>query len=569
MLRCRNTRLHGGRSLTSGRSSALQMERSHERIGRSWAILAGEATLLCVLAVAIRIPGLAAEALHDELYSFLAAQGLLASGSPIISAGGEPYTRAFPFTLIVSGFMAALGESLTVARLPSVVFGTLTAAITFLWLRSRGARVAAWIAGGLVAIDPTLLELSGVSRFYTLQNAAFLLGCIGLFELLSRKMRASSRILVGGSSAAALLLALELQVITLIGIAGAAVYALFVIVPRLRTRFGLRAFQLLVGMALAIALLALAVTWSGLGREAFQLASYSDPWAAGTRGAYRYYVGLLLESYAPVWALFPLIAVLAAIRNARVTGLAFAVFVTALVTHSLLAWKAERYISYAMPFFFIIAGLGVAEAVSRLGRLAKELSGSLAPRFSKSDSATTLLVRSIVFLTIGFAAVNTRAFIRAADLVFVADRSASFPMQGPGEPPISWNRASSTLSTIEDSVDVVVSSSDLKAIYYLGRLDYVISRDQLVSRQGDLPEFHVDPVLNRPIISTPASVAAIIGRHETGLVVVESVHWRSWAVPSETADTIQVRMERVRLAPQWGILAFRWPRQNALSDAAR
>ena len=54
-----------------------------------------------------------------------------------------------------------------------------------------------------------------------------------------------------------------------------------------------------------------------------------------------------------LWPLFPLLVLIAARRQPLLAWLACAVFAVALVTHSVLPWKAWRYFAYAMPFFFI------------------------------------------------------------------------------------------------------------------------------------------------------------------------------------------------------------------------
>src|SRR6185436_3044984 len=71
----------------------------------------------------------------------------------------------------------------------------------------------------------------------------------------------------------------------------------------------------------------------------------------------------LRADYPFIFMLFPLLALAAAVTALRITLLALAVFGVALVIHSLLPWKSDRYFEYVMPFFFAIGGLGWSRAV--------------------------------------------------------------------------------------------------------------------------------------------------------------------------------------------------------------
>ena len=123
-------------------------------------------------------------------------------------------------------------------------------------------------------------------------------------------------------------------------------------------------------LALGAAVLVAAVAALAIQRGAFahQLAlfSYVDQWAAANRHNVRYYHDIFLDQYATIWTLFPLLAILALYRNGRAALFCLVPFAVVFVVHSLAAWKAERYLFSAMPMFFAVAGIGIAEGASRV-----------------------------------------------------------------------------------------------------------------------------------------------------------------------------------------------------------
>jgi hypothetical protein len=126
-----------------------------------------------------------------------------------------------------------------------------------------------------------------------------------------------------------------------------------------------------------------------------------------------------------------------------------------------------------------------------------------------------------------------------------------------GEP--DWAKAAPALRAVADSVEVVVSSNDLKSLYYLDRLDYTLSAFNLTHVKGNLPEFGISEKTGLPVISDPGSIAKVIDTHPSGLVVVERYDWHERAgVPGGTGNYISAHTEPVPLDGHWRLLAFRW-----------
>lgn len=521
-------------------------------------IVAGQAVLLFGLAMAIRCIGITQDAAGDELYHVLAAKNFLADGTLSIN-GGEPYTRAEAFTLLIAGFFRLFGAGLVVGRIPVAIAGSLSVVVIFLWLRSLGERTAAWLAGLFLCFAPESLIISQQVRFYTLQQLSFLLGSLGVYALVDHRRPLGPTIALSVASAIALLLSIHLQIVSIIGIAGLALFVLLVTGPHVVQWARQRPDRLwiVVGATGLLGVMVGIVLSSDWGQRVISLATYVDLWANENAHAWRFYHWILQDGFPAIWVGFPLIVLVAASVQPRATLLSASVFLVAFVTHSFVSWKGGRYLEYGMPFFFTLGALALAQLVPVAQRSAATvLSRSTLIRFPLW--APQVLAVSVLLATVAFAIPGNRAFLRTAHLL---TRDPSFTHPGMGSDTFSWSQSSARLKTLADTVDVLVSTEDTKALYYLGRLDYVIDKNNLLQRRGR-PEFSVDKKIAVPMVSKPESIRAIIACHDSGLIVAQT--WSmgtDWKVPPDTADYIIAHTERVHLPEKWGMSVFRWRTQ--------
>jgi len=519
------------------------------------------------IAAGLRAPGITQEAIHDELHHVLAARALLADGSLSI-AGGDPYLRARPLTVAIAALFSVSGESLAVARVPSLVAGSLMCALLFAWLASQGQPVAGALAGLLLALDPQAIIASQWARFYTLEELSFLVAIIASFALLTRTRRASPAprdvALLAAVALAGFGFAIYLQLTTALG--AAAVVALLGLAwsrPLLTRDDGsLRAGRIAL-LAGGVAL-ALSAAW-GLGFAAWlrDMATYTNLWAASAAGQYRFYFGILLEGYPGLWPLFPLWVLLALRRAPALTLFCTSIFGLAFVAHSLLAWKAWRYFEYAMPCFFAVSALGVTEGLVLLRRHLPALVRDLAPA-DLSERGVARISLALVVAVAGFGLASNRALVESARLVDIDDPSLSFPGMIRAEGTLSWSALGERLGPELAGVDAVVASDALKALYYLGRVDYELNRDHLEVGEGLEDEFFVDGPSGRPVVSESDSLARIMACHPSGVVVAERRLWGvPWSVPEEVAGYIAAHARREALPDAWGLLLFRWNHPEA------
>lgn len=522
-------------------------EPTHARTLAIPGVLAAETAAVGGLALAVRLPGLGHEPWGDELYHILAARDYLETG--VFGINGGVYGRSAAYSEMVAGLYQVFGVSPLVARIPALIAAVLTIVVLFAWLRREGERLAAWVAALVLIFTPDLIEQAQYARFYPFQHLFLLLGAVTLSALIAlppgRPRRAWT---LGIASLLSVAVSLYFQSLTVIGAAGLVLGGAVLAGPRIVSAVPRNRRALLAaGTLAAIALVAAAAWRLDAVQRILALATYTDLWGEGTRNEFRYYHWLLLEDYPAAWTLFPLLAVLALARQRRIATLALAVFGVGFVAHTLLAWKAARYVSYALPFFAAVVGLGAAHAVPFLrGAMERAI-----PR----DAPGARWVRTLAWAAvIGFIVLTNNAFVDSARLL-TRDNTVLHP--GGPTPTLSWSLAEPVLEPLAADADAVVSTEDLEAIWFFDRLDYVLDRDHLLQGRAK-PEFSVDGKIMVPMIGGTESLRRVVACHPTGLLVAMRWALQSYKMAPETAEFIRETLEPVPVPERSGLVAFRW-----------
>lgn len=492
----------------------------------------------------------------DEFYHVLAAQSLVRDGTLAIADGS--YTRGALFTRMVSLFVGLWPESLVAARMPSVLAGAGLAAGLFGLIAAHAGRVAALWAVLLLVSNPLHIEMAQQARFYSV-HALLVLGCVwSTFELVLRPGSLARRIALGAVALVLAAMAAHLQITTLIALAALGTWFALRTGPQLlrgllsRPRGG----WWLAALAMATLAVAAAVLTTDFAARALRIFGSTPYWGRETAGDRRFYDRSLGASYPTLWTAFPIAAMFALRRSRDLAGLALCVFGVGFLVHSVAATKGDRYLFWALPFFFALWGVALAECLPRLRQLAGDALVALAPwlrgRVVKLASAAAVLA------IVAFAALTNPAYRYAFLMLAVSDADWEHPHVYRGY--ADWEAAAPALRPLLDQADVLVSAAGVKSLYYLKRVDYDLSRTVLAETESQ-QEFGMDPRTGRPVISRPESLARIMALHPRGLVIVEAPRWRiEYSIPNATADFIEANMERVPLDDDWRLLAFRWPR---------
>jgi hypothetical protein len=431
--------------------------------------------------------------------------------------------------------------------------------------------VAGLTAAILLALDPRAVHLSQTAGATVWPFLCSWLGAIAAYELGcdlaggDERPRAwrpalARRAALALGAAAAFGLALAVEPRAAVVLLGVGFWAAVTLGSTLLGRAGSaaeRRDRALVALALVLVAAIVAVE-SGLAASVWRLCRSVPPDARAHRADLGFYCRLLAADYGSWWPLLPLAWIAAAVIRPRPLGFLGIAGGVSFVCFSIAAGKDDGLLGLILPYFAAISG-GAAGVV--LPRAAAAIEGLLAPRAGGSSgrrarwagaTAGVIVVASLVPIIAG-----TGAFGTTWKMLTVSDAEWTGPRGLRGE--ADWVAAAGELRAVADSVDVLVSSNDVKALYALGRVDYVLGVRGLVTAEGRAREFTRSSRVGRPLVSAPESVARVMETHARGLIVIEKADWHAgWGVPAGTANLISAYSDPVPIPAEYRIIAFRW-----------
>lgn len=489
----------------------------------------------------------------DELYHVLAARGLLEHGEPRIAEG--LYTRTLAYTWLIAGMFSLLGESLSAARLPSLLAMAALGAGLFVWLRREAGSGVAVLATGLLVLSPYALETAQFARFYALQTLAFFLGCWAAYAVLGPRATGVGR--RGGLALAACLLlaaATYLQPTTLLGVAGLGLWLVLVLsvpwlaapaVPR-RHKHLLVLLALLLAAAGVVLLLA-----TGLGDRLWAMYRNVPAFNRSQVDEFWYYHVFNVLYYPSLWPVVGFLCLAALAAWPRPALFAMTIFATGFLLNSFAGPKNLRYAVYAQPFLFALLGLGLGAvwpwARDCLAACRERLEGRLAALHITGG----WLPGALVWGSLAFAILANAAFLRTATLL----AGITVP---PGLPPILWAEARPLVETRLAATDVVVTMAELETLYFWDRYDLLFSP----SRLGELAEQHQfapDFRTGRPVISTVDALERVFACSGSGMFVTNTHRWpKPDLVDQATVEFIEREMTRLDLPRSTQLIVFTW-----------
>jgi hypothetical protein len=490
----------------------------------------------------------------DEYYHILAAQGMVASGEPRIAEG--LYTRVLLHTWLVAQSFRLFGESLAVARLPSLLAMAGLVSLLFVWLRREAGPLAAWIGTALFALSPFTVEIAQFCRFYALQSLAF----FGAATLVYGAVVAPAirrRLALLALAMASLLLAVYLQPTTILGSIGLGLWAAGAVgLPWLRDRAIPYRRKLLVLAAACVAGIVVLAAAAALGLLSELWLQYrSTPlFNQSSSEQFWYYHGWYDLLYPSLWPATAVLALLAVVARPAPASMALLVFAIGFLLNSFAAAKNLRYIAYAQPFLFILWGIGLAALWPRLAALVEGVRDGLGERLASiggGDRLAGLLTGAAVL----FLVAANPAWVRTA--LLLADVTVP-----PEQPRTNWPAARETLAPWLARADIVVTTEELGHLYFLGRYDVRFSPSKLDElAPGEQHEFGIDYRTGRPVISTRESLERVLDCYPTGLIVGPAPHWgRPELITNELAALIAAHAQPLPLPPRSQLRAYVWER---------
>ena len=522
--------------------------------GHLWAHL----LLIFLLAITLRLLFLDDSPWEDEFLHILAGKSWLQDGSLSLIQGGPEYTRVTLYTYLTAGVMGLLGESLAIARLPSVLFGGIWVAAIFFWTWRAVGPLAAWIAGAWFALDANAIIHSQFVRFYTLHGLAFFVAAVCVYFSWTQRGERTRSILLGLGGAGSLGLAWYLQPITAIGAMALGTWVILVASPLIlewaRSVTRARRFAGLVLLA-TLGLLAAWVgrdVWSGAWDQFRSAPTWAQEQARNTR----LYFDSFVYRYPTFWSLAPVAVIVALVRKPRAALFAVILFTVPFLLHSLAAFKAQRYLLYALPFFFILWAIvldgflpWLAQQLRLLSTEAwKGLTASRTPaRVPGKWFGWTAMIPIILFV----AYLNQGAYI-SFRTVFPQDSGRPYTQA-------NWHEVGPTLKAMAAEVDLVVATSVPKAIYYLDGFDLALGRNHVEEGPDRPREFGRERLTGFPAISTVESLKEVQRCYSSGMVILDWRHGDNpFIIRPEVLEYMGRMMERLEFEESEKITLFRW-----------
>jgi hypothetical protein len=235
------------------------------------------------------------------------------------------------------------------------------------------------------------------------------------------------------------------------------------------------------------------------------------------------------------------------------------IFVVGMILHTIAGQKAPRYVSYLLPYFCIVAGIGIAATIRMSQkRLASYLAESPRRLFRHRSLAPAIISLCLVFTVLNNPTTvrALKGFGRASD-TSVAEGYARVA---------DWRLALPELRQYLDESSVLISSSGPKALFYIGFYDYELSVNTVAeSRSG--AEFGVDGRNGGLVISEYGSLKRIIDCSTTGIAIIDESKWRMpYNVSPAVADYIERSLEPIAIPAAARMRAYRW--EHATSSRA-
>lgn len=432
--------------------------------------------------------------IYDELYQYLPAVSWQENQSFAVLDG--VYDRAARFTQLIALSFSITGEqSAFAARLiPAVIPGALAVSLVVAWAYHAGGKIAALITLVFLMFWPNGIEVSQYIRFYSLQGLLFVAGALLVYTALTSIGPFIWRLVALAVAAILFLLALDLQILTALGIGAIALWILVIFAPG-----WLKAYPWLWWLVGAMLVATAGVLLSGVFSEEIRwlwLTYNWEPWPA--QNDTTFYHRNFRDNYPTFWTLFPVIAVIALRANFMPASFCLMLFGTTFVLQSFGGLKNIRYLYSTMPFFFVLWGIGLQAILPGLWRLLKEYAQEamsfLLPASLKNISATLVLVIAAAFLVFA-----NPAFVRSAKLMLGKDENMLL-----GKVRWQWVDAHALLDPWLADNAIIVTNEEMRAVEWLGDFDLAFNKPRFsefaYSRKTEMPPFSFDHRTGRPLI---------------------------------------------------------------------
>lgn len=534
-----------------------------------------------LIAFAVRlVAGTTLPLFQDEPWQLLAAQSWNQDGTFRVDQG--IYTRAAYYTVLVAWFMEAFGETLAVARLPSIVAGAALVAALFEWLRRRSGMIAGVTGATLLCFHDLSIVLSAEVRFYTLHALCLWLVAAIVYQVTERERDQRQPVWMLVIAAALSAFALHLQVTAGVALASLLLWVACDLAYRFRDRLwrllrGHWVLAALAGTVVVAGSVILVLDPPAPLARLYALFRYTPHWAERGQDWVFFYQRFYSTSITLLWGLAPLAFLAALLHRPRAAIFCAFLFVVPMVIMSFGGMKSGRYVLFAIPYLFAIWGLAAEALYPRAVQIGYKAWGRawtlvMGQPHGAMGAGQQRLRRysfaAVAIFVLVFALISQPSYRESAQTIV---KSALTALSRPGKllvgPDLEpWASHRSELKAKIERASIFLASMPSTMLYLLGPFDVILNANAAEEAAGEA-EFTPDPRVGRPAIQTKESLQAIMSCYPTGIIVVTGTQWRHRAgVTEEVANFL---METARLTRFKGpapkgeedLLILEWERQ--------
>ena len=481
----------------------------------------------------------------DELFHVVAAQSLVETGEPTIPHEGR-YGRALPVSRITALCIKWIGSSEFALRLPWILVNIAFIAAAFVIIRRLFDPLLAVIVCAVLAFAPIELQIAREVRMYGLLQLLYFVGSF-LFltalewdssptgpALAAPHAQRRSGLVRGAILLAAacgiLLFAVTIHPLAInfpIAVGAYCLVMILFVATKQGVRRSLRSRYTVLLLLMAIAVAAVAWIRPELVARLVRTATERAPWDKIDK-PFQYYRWFFMYHF-PMFTVLCLIGTVLLIRDYGRRGLFVACsFLPLIVMHFTFftGRVKERYITYILPFFFILA----CYAIAQMGwRLYKHLDQEWRRKARLTVIATIIALIPVAHLLIAPWLYET-----------ISGVQSGWPRAK------NWQSVRSTLHQLADE-GIILTTKPLETTYYSGRYpDYLLRTAAYGEGYRDHDAQRGDQTIPIRWVTDEATLGRVLDAHDRVYVVSPNSTWSNDAfVDEDMRSLIEQRMKRV------------------------
>jgi 4-amino-4-deoxy-L-arabinose transferase-like glycosyltransferase len=506
--------------------------------------------LLLLLGIGIYLRGYNLSALSfwvDEYTHVFAAKSILAEGLPLLPSEME-YKRALPFTYLVALSFKLFGISEFSARLPSVIFSTLTIFALY-WVGAKFLnKTSGLIAATLFTFSPLCIEISRWSRMYALFQLLYLFLVYTFYKGFDNKEKTytdratswweSQGISIFWLLISAIFFAFSFLIhsLTVLFIPTIVVYALCLFLyisyqESLKKALISKYFVFLLLLGLFSILFTLWVKKYSIFYDFIRLLTFRPAWTEGNIYNYRMYAGFLRQNYFPLAYLFALGSLFLLWREKRKGLFLILCFSVPFLLQSFISWKGYRFIVYIMPLFFLVASFGIEQLFAYIVTILQRFGWQL-----KNSQKDFIFIKVPLFFIMLAFLLAISPWFKAALQVNQRSHPADLKRS-------NWRNACLYVKKHWVGNEAIIASVPLAAIYYLGKADYTLSYEAKARDQAMDSDPQKDRKTGTILIPNLKVLQSIIQKHNNGWIIIDNYIYSSGKL-NKIKDFIQTNLHK-------------------------